>query len=65
MQSVDPKYTEKKIITTLLTKQKSGKGKKGSKHEGANQIIEISPKISIIITDKYVSKEIIQFGKKI
>lgn len=59
MQFVDFKYIEKKIIIILLIKQKLGKGKKGSKYEGVNQIIEISLKILIIIIDKYVLKEII------
>lgn len=47
---------KKKIMSTLLTKQTWGKENKGSKYEKANQIIELSPYISVIIIDEYELK---------
>lgn len=44
-----PNTLRKRIITTLLTKQKSEKEINGSKRDVANQIICLSPNISIIM----------------
>lgn len=52
-----PNTLRKKIITTSLTRQKSRKKKNESKCEIANQIIDLSPNISIIIIDEYGLKD--------